>query len=66
MLKAHLKPWLDEAYFIKTTIQGKMAILQKTQQKIKSDNTGPATEQLVEEMKQVATQCTTKVAIVQE
>ena len=51
MLKAHLKPWLDEAYLVMTSIEGKLANLQATQQKLQADNLGPATEQLVEEAK---------------
>ena len=53
--KACLKPWLDEAYVISSTIEEKMAGLQRTQQKVKEDSAGPATEQLVEKIKQAAT-----------
>lgn len=43
MLKAHMKPWLDEAYAIITTIEGKLASLHETQQKLQADRTGPVT-----------------------
>lgn len=65
VLKARIGPWLDEAYVLTTTIEGKLASLQATQQKIQSHSIGPQMEQLVEEMKQVATQCTAKVTVVQ-
>lgn len=64
MLKAHMKPWFENAYLITVTIEGKLASLQETQQKIKSDNVGPMTEQLVKEMKQAETKCTTKVEVI--
>ena len=53
VLKARLKPWLDEAYMIMITIEGKLANLQETQQKLQANSAGPATKQLVEEIKQV-------------
>lgn len=34
VLKACFKPWLDEACMIMTTIEGKLASLQETQQKL--------------------------------
>lgn len=65
VLKVHLNPWLDEAYLIITSIEGRLASLQETQQKLQADSVEPATEQLVEELKQPATQCTAEVAVVQ-
>jgi chromosome segregation ATPase len=65
VLKARLGPWLDEAYVISATIEEKLASLQTTQQKIQEDSAGPTTEQLVEQVKQAATQCTTEVAVAQ-
>ena len=64
-LKARLEPWLDEAYEITTTIEGKLASLQETQQKLQTASAGPVIKQLVEELKHAATQCATKVAVVQ-
>lgn len=52
MLKARLKPWLDEAYSVIASIKHKLAGLQATQQKLQSDSLGLAIEQLVEEVKQ--------------
>lgn len=65
VLGAILGPWLDDAYVISTIIKEKMASLQRTQYKIKEDSTGPTTEQLVEQIKQTATQSATKVAVAQ-
>lgn len=65
MLKACLKPLFNEAYLIMTTIEGKMASLQESQQKINLDIRGAAIEQVIEEMKQAETQCTTEVSVVQ-
>ena len=64
-MKACLKPSLNKAYLIMTTIEGKLASLQETRQKIKSVSAGLVIEQLVEEMKQVETQCTTEVVVIQ-
>jgi len=64
VLKAHLKPWLDEAYLVTASIEGKLANLQSTQQKLQADSSGPATEQLVEEVKQAAAQCTDEVTVI--
>lgn len=50
-LKAWLKPWLDEAYVLTTTIEGKLPNLQVTQQKIQADNVALATKQLVDQVK---------------
>lgn len=65
MLKVLLKPWLDEAYSVMTSIEGKLASLHATQQKLQADSSAPATEHLVEELKQVATQCTAEVTFIQ-
>ena len=65
MLKARVKPWLDEAYVVTTSIEGKLANLQATQQKLQADSSGPVTEQLVEEVKQATAQCTVEVAVIQ-
>jgi len=65
MLKDHLKPWLDEAYEIMNTIEGKLASMQDTHQKLETTSRGSLTKQLVKELKQVATQCTTEVANIQ-
>lgn len=65
ILNARLQPWLNEAYLITAIIEGKLASIQKTQQKIQLDSARLATEQLVEEMKQATTQCTIEVTIVQ-
>lgn len=48
ILKARLGSWLDEAYVISTTIEEKLACLQRTQHKIKEDSVRLETEQLVE------------------
>lgn len=47
------------------TIEGKLANLQVTQQKLQVDNLRPITEQFVEETKYVAAQCTTEAIIIQ-
>lgn len=54
VLKARLKPWLDEAYMVIASIEGKLVTLQATQQKIQADNSGAVTQQMVEDTKQVA------------
>lgn len=53
-MKVRLKLWLDEAYSVTTSIEGKLANLQATQQKLQPDSLGLATEKLVEEVKQEA------------
>ena len=63
MLKVCLKPWLDEAYLVTISIEGKLTSLQVTQQKLQADSLGPTAEHLVEEVKQAVTQCTAKVAV---
>ena len=64
VLKACLKPWLDKAYSVTTSIEGNLASLQATQQKLQADSLGPAIEQLVEEVKQVAAQCTAEFSVI--
>lgn len=54
VLKVCLKPRLDEAYSVTTSIEGNLVSLQETQQKLQADSSRPATEQLVEEVKQAA------------
>ena len=63
-MKARLKLWLDEAYLVMTSIEGKLASLQATQQKLQVDNSGLAIEQLVEEVKKAATQCIAEVSVI--
>lgn len=65
LLKARWGPWLDEAYQVMTNIQEKLVGLQHTQQTMKIVAEGPATEQLVEEVKKASTQSVVKVAVVQ-
>lgn len=65
ILKARLGPWLEEAYQVTMNIQEKLMGLQQTQQMMKLAIEGPTTEQRVEEFKQVATQSTFDVAVVQ-
>lgn len=65
VLKARLGPWLDEAYIVFVNIKEKSANLQSMQQKIKQDSAGPAIEQLVEQIKQAATQSMAEVAVAQ-
>ncbi len=65
VLKARLGPWMDEAYVLSTTIEEKLESLLRMKQKIQEDSVGPTTEQLVEQIKQAATQSTTKVAMAQ-
>ena len=48
VLMARLGPWLDEAYVLTVSIEGKLASLKATQQKIQEDSAGPSTKQLVE------------------
>lgn len=47
------------------SIEGKLANLQLTQQKLQANNFRPATEKLVEEVKQGIAQCIVKVSIIQ-
>lgn len=63
--EARLGPWLYEAYVLITTIEGKLANLQATQQKITTDSVGPTIEKLVEQGKKAATQCDAEVLVVQ-
>jgi len=65
VLKTILGPWTDEAYIISTNIQEKLASRQSTQQKIKEDIVVLAIEQLVEQIKQEATQSAVEVAMAQ-
>ena len=65
MLKAILKPWLDESYAVTGNIEGKLATMQETQQKLHTNSIGGVTEHTMEDAKQAAAQCTTKVAIIQ-
>jgi len=46
------------------SIEGKLATLQATQQKLQADSSGAVTEQMVEDAKQVAAQCTAEVAVI--
>lgn len=62
---ARLKPWLQEAYTVTINIEGKFATLQTTQQKLQADSAGEVTEKIVEDVKQVASQCTVEVGIIQ-
>jgi len=64
VLKARLNPWLEESYAVTGNIEGKLATLQETQQKLQDDSTGVVTEQTVEDAKQAAAQCTTEVAVI--
>lgn len=64
VLKAQPKPWLDEAYTVTTSFEGKLATLQATQQKIQDGSSGAMTKQMVEDTKQATTQCTVKVAVI--
>eukprot|EP00253_Pinus_taeda_P033646 PITA_33646 len=64
VLKARLKPWLDEAYAVIGSIEGKLVTLQVMQQKLQVNSTREVTEQTVEYTKQVAAQCTAEVAVI--
>ena len=63
VLKARLKPWLDEAYTLTTSIEGKLAILQETQQNLQPNSSGVVTKQMVEDTKQAVAQCTDEVVV---
>lgn len=65
VLKARQKPCLDEAYAVMTSIEGKLVTLQATQQKLQANSSGVVTEQMVEEAKQAAAQCTVEVVAIQ-
>lgn len=65
VLKARLKPWLDEAYAVMAYIEGKLATMQETQQELQADSSRSITQQIVEEAKQVTTQCTVEVVVIQ-
>lgn len=64
MLKARLKPLLDEAYTTIGSIEGKLVTLQATQQKLQVDSSGAVTKQMIKDMMQVVAQCTTEVAVI--
>lgn len=49
---------------VTASIEGKLVTLQATQQKLQAESSGVVTEQMVEDAKQAATQCTTKVAVI--
>jgi len=55
---------LEEAYAVTGNIKGKLATLQVTQQKLQIDSIGEVTEKTVEDEKQAAAQCTTKVVVI--
>jgi len=66
VLKAHLLPWIDEAYIITASIEAKLAQLQATQQRIQGNSSKKTvTKQHVEEVQQVVTQCAVEVAGIQ-
>jgi len=44
VLKARLQPWIDEAYMVIASIEGKLATLQETQQKIQGERLAAVTE----------------------
>jgi len=51
VLKAHLQPWIDEAYTITASIEAKLAKLKATQERIQgSSSTIMVTEQGTEEV----------------
>jgi len=54
VLKVRLKPWLEESYMVIGNVEGKLASLQATQQKLQADSTRAVTEQTTEDMKQAA------------
>lgn len=62
--KPKLQSWLEEAYQVTTTIQDQIKGLQQTQQTMRLVVKGPATEKLVEEVKQAATHGATEVAVI--
>lgn len=64
VLKARLGHWLEEGYVLTSSIEGKLASLQVTQQKIQEDSTEIVTEKLVEQVKKVAMQCIVEVVVV--
>jgi len=45
-----LRPWIDEAYTIMTSIEGKLTKLQVAQQNIQSSSSVAATEQRMEKV----------------
>lgn len=65
VLKAQLDPWLEDSYQVSTNIQQKLENLQLTQSKVKWDIKGPATEHLVDQVRQEAMQSMVVVAVVQ-
>jgi len=62
ILKSKFGPWLDEAYVLSATTGEKLANLQTTKQKIHADSAGPSMKQLVDQVKQAATQYIAEVA----
>jgi len=64
-LKARVQPWIDEAFLIKTTIEGKLAQMQGTQEQIQGSSFDTAiSKQHVQEIQQVAAQCTADLAAI--
>lgn len=64
VLKARLKPWLDEVFTVIGNIEDKLATLQAAQQKLQADSAGAVTEKKVEDAKQAAAQCMAEVEVI--
>ena len=64
VLKARLKPSLDEAYTVIGFIEGKLTTLKSTQQKLQANNSRAVTEKMVKDTKQAVVQCIDEDAII--
>lgn len=64
MLKAWLKPWLEEVYTVIGNIEGKLANLQAMQQKLQADSARAVIEKTFEDPKQAAAHCITEVVVI--
>ena len=51
VLKAGLKPWLEEAYTVTGNIEGKLVTLQEMQQKLQFNIIGVVTKKTIEDAK---------------
>jgi uncharacterized coiled-coil DUF342 family protein len=65
VLKARVQPWIDEAFTITTTIEGKLAQMQGTQEQMQGSSSDTAvSEQRIQEIQQAAAQCAADLAAV--
>lgn len=65
-LKVCLEYWIDEAYTITTSIEENLTRLQETRERIQGSSLATSvTKQCIEEVQEVAAQCTAELAMIQ-